>query len=66
MKPTIYDYFILTYKPSHPRAVAEGYVAEHYLVAEKEMGRYLTPDEDVRHINGNTQDNLPSNLEVIS
>lgn len=65
-KPTIYDYFVLVYKPQHPRAVAEGYVAEHYLVAEKEMGRLLTPDEEVRHKNGNTQDNRPSNLEVIS
>jgi hypothetical protein len=65
-KPKIYDYFVLVYQPQHPRAVNQGYVAEHYLVAEKEMGRPLTPDEEVRHKNGNTQDNRPSNLEVIS
>jgi hypothetical protein len=65
-KPKIYDYFVLVYQPQHPRAVSEGYVAEQYLVAEKAMGRPLTPDEEVRHKNGNTQDNRPSNLEVIS
>lgn len=65
-KSTIYDYFVLVHQPKHPRAVVQGYVPEHYLVAEKEMGRHLTPDEDVRHINGNPQDNRPSNLEIIS
>lgn len=65
-KPTIYDHFVLVYQPKHSRAVSAGYVAEQYLVAEKVMGRPLTPDEEVRHKNGNTQDNRPSNLEVIS
>jgi len=65
-KPNIIDYFVLVWKPKHPRAVGKGYVAEHYLVAEKEMGRPLSPDEEVRHINGDTRDNHPSNLEVIS
>jgi hypothetical protein len=46
--------------------VAEGYVPEQILVAEKSLGRLLTPDEDVRHINGNAQDNVLSNLVVIS
>ncbi len=65
-KPKIYDYYVLVYQPKHHRAVGEGYVPEHILVAEKALGRLLTPDEDVRHINGNTQDNRSSNLEVIS
>jgi hypothetical protein len=62
----ISGYYILIYKPKHPRAVAEGYVAEQVLVAEKVLGRYLSPDEDVRHINGNPQDNRPENLEIIT
>ncbi len=62
----IVDYYILIYKPRHSRAVGEGYVYEQVLVAEKQLGRSLTPDEDVRHINGDTQDNRPSNLEIVS
>ena len=65
-RPKIFDYYTLVYQPRHQRAVAEGYVPEQYLVAEKEMGRQLSPDEDIRHINGNTQDNRIENLEVIS
>jgi hypothetical protein len=61
----IYDYFVLIHSPGHPKA-ENGYVPEQYLVAEKHLERHLTPDEDVRHINGNTQDNDPSNLEVVS
>jgi HNH endonuclease len=66
MKPRIYDYYVLVYNPSHPRAVEAGYVPEQIMVAEKVLGRPLSMDEDVRHINGDTQDNDPNNLEVIS
>ena len=65
-KPKIYDYFVLVYSPRHPRAVQAGYVPEQILVAERQLGRALTIDEDVRHINGDTQDNRPINLEIIS
>jgi hypothetical protein len=65
-KPKIYDYYVLVHAPKHPRATSLGYVPEQILVAEKTLSRQLTPDEDVRHINGNTQDNSPSNLEIIS
>lgn len=62
----IFDYFVLVYMPNHPKAVGSGYVPEQILVVEKTIGRSLTPDEDVRHINGNTQDNRPQNLEIVS
>jgi len=65
-KPKVFDYYILVYQPKHSRAVGEGYVPEQYLVAEKELGRPLSPDEDVRHINGNAQDNRIENLEIVS
>src|SRR6185295_14001072 len=65
-KPKIYDYYILVHSPDHPAIVGDGYVPEHILVAEQELGRFLYPDEIVKHKNGDTHDNTPSNLEVIS
>jgi hypothetical protein len=66
-KPSkIHDYYVLVYHPGHPANVGDGYVPEQILVAEKELGRFLFPDESVRHKNGDTQDNRLSNLEVVS
>lgn len=53
------------YNPYHFRATKTNpYVFEHILVAEQTLGRNLTKDEVVHHINGDKQDNHPENLEV--
>lgn len=56
------------YVPEHPKSIGtrELYVAEHRLVMESIIGRYLTDKEIVHHKNGDTLDNSPSNLEMMT
>lgn len=60
------DGYILIYCPDHPaaRSPKGNYVLEHRLVMEKHLGRYLTPNEVVHHIDGNIQNNRIENLRL--
>ena len=54
----------LVFCPDHPNAWKSGYVFIHRIVAEHKLGRLLKKGEVVHHLNGNTADNSPENIEV--
>ncbi len=56
--------YIGIHKPDHPFCNKQGYVSEHRLVVEQNIGRYLRPEEVVHHINGNIKDNRYENLRL--
>lgn len=54
--------YILIRQRNHPQAQKGGYVFEHRLIMERYLGRYLTKDEEVHHMNHNKSDNRIQNL----
>lgn len=57
--------YVQVYAPDHPHRNVRNEVPEHRLVMERVLGRHLTPQEVVHHINGVTDDNRPENLTVL-
>lgn len=58
--------YVMIYSPKHPYKNAADGVAEHRLVVEKRLGRFLKREEVVHHINGNKKDNRIENLELLN
>lgn len=60
----------VVYMPSHVSAMTssnwKGWVYEHIVVAEDMMGRRLSSDEVVHHLNMIRDDNRPDNLLVMT
>lgn len=58
--------YVLIRMREHPAAMSGGWVLEHRVVMEQQLGRPLTVDESVHHKNGRRDDNRPENLELWS
>lgn len=52
------------YVPNHPFANKNGYVMEHRLVMGEHLGRFLSQQEVVHHLDGNPNNNNINNLHL--
>ena len=50
----------------HPNRTSRDYVLMHRVVAENRLGRLLSSDEVVHHVDGNKKNNSDDNLEVMT
>lgn len=63
---TLLNGYVAVYLPDHHRAFDNGCVYEHILIAEKMLGRKLTKEECVHHIDSDRTNNEEENLMVFA
>ena len=57
--------YIIISKKGHPNAYPDGQIRAHRWIMSEWMERPLEDDEEVHHIDGDTQNNLIFNLELV-
>lgn len=62
----IYGNYVFELCPDHPKANPFGFVPQHRLVLERHLGRYLSSQEQVHHIDLNPLNNDISNLQILT
>lgn len=60
------DGYIAVYFPDHPKSTKDGYIMEHILVMECNIGRWIKENEVVHHKNHIRNDNRIENLELMT
>jgi len=58
--------YVFIFKPDHPFANDVGYIKRSRYIMEQHMGRYLTPEETIHHINEIRNDDRIENLLLCS
>ena len=60
------DGYVCIYMPEHPHCNGTGYIRKQRLIMEKNIGRYLLPEENVHHLDGNKLYNEIENLIIMT
>lgn len=60
------DGYTYIYFPDHPKSTRDGYIMEHILVMECNIGRWLKNNEVVHHKNHIRNDNRIENLQLMT
>lgn len=63
---TATKWYVRVTNPQHPRADKRGIVRRAVLVMEEHIGRFLQPEEEVHHINGDKTDDAIGNLSLVT
>jgi hypothetical protein len=56
--------YVMLFKPDHPNSYDRRYVLEHVYVMSEHLGRPITKEESVHHIDGDKTNNDISNLQL--
>jgi len=60
------NHYIVPAPQDHPNKMSNGYIYEHILIAEEKLGRYLTDEETVHHLDNDGFNNSPDNLLIFA